>query len=460
MCLAALVDAGVPLDYLQTHLARLGLNDEFTLSVVPVLRQGLRALQAQVVVQTNPHNPAEQSPEHSPEHHDHDHHPGDGQHPHSHTVQPTRNLPAIEHLIAQAKLPDRVQQWSLAVFRNLAQAEAAVHGIAVEQVHFHEVGATDAIVDIVGTCLGFDYLNIDTLICSPLPTGRGRVKAAHGWLPVPTPAVLKLMEQHQVPLYSNGLDGELVTPTGAAIAITLAQRFGDPPAMTLHRTGLGAGGKSLPVANALRLWIGTADATLAPKSLASGLPLPTPPLAEQLKTQQPRTHQPEKASGLEIPYELETVIVLETQVDDLVPQAVGYLYDRLFGIGALDVFTQPVAMKKSRSGLLITVICRPGDELECSNTLFSETSTLGIRRRPQQRWVLPRQIKTVQTPYGAINLKVAYHPQTQAVLNAHPEYEDCATLARRCGVSWLVIYHTAISTWYSQASQSALPAPN
>ena len=138
-------------------------------------------------------------------------------------------MPAIETLITQANLPDRAQRWSLAVFRNLAKAEAAVHGIAIDQVHFHEVGATDAIIDIVGTCLGLDYLDIDTLVCSPLPTGRGRVKAAHGWLPVPAPAVLKLLEQHQVPLYSNGLDGELVTPTGAAIATTLAQTFGDPP---------------------------------------------------------------------------------------------------------------------------------------------------------------------------------------------------------------------------------------
>ncbi|PSN11782.1 nickel pincer cofactor biosynthesis protein LarC [filamentous cyanobacterium CCT1] len=456
MCLAALVDAGVPLDYLQAQLARLGLNDEFTLSVAPVLRQGLRALQAQVVVKANLDHPVEPSPGHPPEHHDHDHHPGDGQHQHSHAVHPTRNLPAIEHLITQANLPDRVQHWSLAVFRNLARAEAAVHGIAIDQVHFHEVGATDAIIDIVGTCLGFDYLNIDTLVCSPLPTGRGRVKAAHGWLPVPAPAVLKLLEQHQVPLYSNGLDGELITPTGAAIATTLAQRFGDPPAMTLHRTGLGAGGKALPVANVLRLWIGVTDS-----DSVSAQASPPPKMLSQALTweKQSPTERPDQALE-EIPYDLDTVILLETQVDDLVPQAVGYLYDRLFSASALDVFTQPVAMKKSRPGLLITVICRPSDEPQCADILFSETSTLGIRRRLQQRWVLPRQIKTLQTPYGPINLKVACHPQTQAILNAHPEYEDCAALARRHGVSWQVVYHTALSTWYSHEPQSALPLPD
>ncbi|PSR13884.1 nickel pincer cofactor biosynthesis protein LarC [filamentous cyanobacterium CCP3] len=453
MCLAALVDAGVPLDYLQAQLACLGLNDEFSLSVAPVLRQGLRALQAEVVVKASSNHPGGQSPPPA-QHHDHHHHPGDGQPSHGHAAYPTRNLSAIERLITQANLPDRAQHWSLAVFRNLARAEAAVHGIAVDQVHFHEVGATDAIVDIVGTCLGFDYLNIDTLVCSPLPTGRGRVKAAHGWLPVPAPAVLKLLEQHQVPLYSNGLDGELITPTGAAIATTLAQRFGDPPAMTLHRTGLGAGGKALPVANALRLWIGATDG-----ASAQAFPSLRGPSQALTLAQQSQTEGSEEASE-EIPYELDTVILLETQVDDLVPQAVGYLYDRLFSASALDVFTQPVAMKKSRPGLLITVICRPDDEPQCAGILFSETSTLGIRRRLQQRWVLPRQIKTLQTPYGPINLKVAYHPQTQTVLNAHPEYEDCAALARRYSVSWQVVYHTALSTWYSQAPQSALPLPD
>lgn len=442
MCLAALVDAGVPLDYLQSQLTRLGLNDEFTLSVSSVQRQGLRALQAQVELTG------------SPGHHHCDPPHADGQNHHSPTAHPARNLPAIETLIDRANLPDRVQRWSLAVFRNLAEAEAAVHGIAIDQVHFHEVGATDAIVDIVGTCLGMDYLDLDTLICSPLPTGRGRVKAAHGWLPVPAPAVLKLLEQHQVPLYSNGLSGELITPTGAAIATTLAQTFGDPPSMTLQRTGLGAGGKSLPVANILRLWIGTTDSDPGQVLSSHGL---RPPAVAPLE---PLHKEPlQQTSDVDIPYSLDTVVVLETQVDDLVPQAVGYLYERLLNSGALDVFTQPIAMKKSRPGQLITVVCRPSDEPQCADILFAETSTLGLRRQPQQRWVLPRQIQTLQTPYGPISLKLAYHPQTQAVLNAHPEYEDCADLARRHGIPWQVVYHTALSTWYGQPHQPAILLP-
>ncbi|MGB5971929.1 MAG: nickel pincer cofactor biosynthesis protein LarC [Nodosilinea sp.] len=448
MCLAALVDAGVPLDYLQEQLTRLGLNDEFTLSISPVLRQGLRALQAHVTLASTVAHEPSHSREHRGHSHGHSHGHGDG----SHQEQPgvaRRNLTAIETLIEQADLPDRAQSWSLAVFRNLAKAEAAVHGIAIEQVHFHEVGATDAIVDIVGTCLGLDYLNIDTLICSPLPTGRGRVKAAHGWLPVPAPAVLKLLEQHRVPIYSNGLDGELITPTGAAIATTLAEHFGEPPAMTLCRTGLGAGGKALAVANALRLWIGSADSNSDSTSFSGALPQSTSS-SDTAKTE---------AALLQIPYNLETVILLETQVDDLVPQAVGYLYDRLLSAGVLDVFAQPVAMKKSRPGLLITAICRPSDEHLCADILFSETSTLGVRRQSQQRWVLPRQIYPLQTPYGNIDLKLAYHPQTQSILNAHPEYEDCAAAARRHEVPWQVVYHTALSTWYAQSSQGTANLP-
>jgi hypothetical protein len=454
MCLAALVDAGVPLDYLQTKLTRLGLDDEFTLSVTPLHRRGLRALYAQVNLTPSAGEPgAKATPPVVAPSHGHSHSTPGSSHGHDHELNSdhspppstaTRNLPEIERLIAQANLPDRACQWSLLVFRRLAEAEAAVHGIAVEQVHFHEVGATDAIVDIVGTCLGLDYLDIDILVCSPLPTGRGRVRAAHGWLPVPAPAVLKLMEHRQVPLYSNGLEGELVTPTGAAIATALADHFGDPPAMALHRTGLGAGGKDLPVANILRLWVGQAASAPAQSSGQA--------LGQGTALGQWTEGLPNPAT----PYGLETIALLETQVDDMVPQAVGYLYERLYAAGALEVFTQPIAMKKSRPGLLITVLCRPADEPSCADILFAETPTLGIRRQTQQRWVLPRRMQTLETPYGPVNLKLAYHPVTQAVLNVHPEYEDCAAIARRHQIPWQVVHQTALSIWYSQQPPSAI----
>ncbi|MEB3291027.1 MAG: nickel pincer cofactor biosynthesis protein LarC [Leptolyngbya sp.] len=482
MCLGAILDAGVPLDYLITQLDRLGLGDEFQLSATPVQRQGLRALKAHVDLTaqghtaqghaTQNHRAAHEHHHSHGHHHSHEPHHGheshephgpsstddhpapapahasrcDGADPHAHG---SRHLPEIETLILRADLPERACQWSLAVFRQLAAAEAAVHGIAIDQVHFHEVGATDALVDIVGTCLGLDYLGIDEVYCSALPTGQGRVKAAHGWLPVPAPAVLKLMELRQMPIYPNDVWGEQVTPTGAALVAALAQGFGSPPAMTLQRVGLGAGQKDFPQANILRLWVGTVGHSPAPS------PAPNPRRGEVSSPADPTPNprRGEVSSPADPPttpgdITTETLAVLETQVDDMVPQAMGYLYDRLFEAGAVDVFAQTIAMKKSRPGLLITVLCPIPAETRCTEVLFAETPTLGIRHRHQSRRILKRDFQTIATPYGPVALKVAYHPQTQAVLNVHPEYEDCAALARQHGVPWQVVYHTALGGWY------------
>ncbi|PSN20566.1 nickel pincer cofactor biosynthesis protein LarC [filamentous cyanobacterium CCP5] len=432
MCLGALVDAGLPLDYLQQSLAGLGLSEEYDLRAHLVTRNGQAATKVEVAL-TAPHA--------------------------SH-----RHLKGIEALIEAARLPNRVTQWSLAIFRRLAEAEGAVHGIAPEQVHFHEVGATDAIVDIVGACIGLDYLAIDIVACSALPVGGGRVKAAHGWLPVPAPAVLRLLQMAQVPLYSNGIERELVTPTGAAIATTLAQQFGSPPAMTLRQVGLGAGGRDLPIPNILRLWIGevVSESQFSRgrqysdhnyrhqrESLTAGhdhgADVQTSVENEQPSTSTDTLLSEQDASGPT----LETVVVLETQVDDLSPQVIGYLYDRLFAAGALDVFYQTVGMKKSRPGFLVTVIGAPEDVDACEQVLFAETTTLGVRRQLQQRHALHRVHKSVTTPYGSVRLKLAYHPQTQALLNVHPEYEDCAALAQHHQVPWLTVHRAALGTWDS-----------
>lgn len=395
MCLGALLDLGVPLAYLTAQLRGLGLDQEFKLQVTSVQRQSQTATHAQVQLQTaSGQSLATDNQGTKSTHH-----------------LPHRHLPDIEDLIRKAKLPAQVETWSLDIFRNLAIAEGKVHGIDPNQVHFHEVGATDAIVDIVGTCLGLHWLEVEQIFCSALPTGGGTVKAAHGRLPVPVPAVLQLWSSRQVPVYDNGIQKELVTPTGAAIATTLAHAFGPPPALTLEQIGLGAGTLDFSLPNVLRLWLG--DASDSPAAA------------------------------------LETVIVLETQIDDLNPQAIGYTLETLLSAGALDVFTQAVGMKKSRPGILLTVICEPQRVSVCETILFRETSTLGIRRSQQQRTPLRRELIKIETVYGAIQIKLAYHHHQ--LVNIQPEYEDCARLAKQNQLPWRQVYQTAVSTWYQQS---------
>ena len=315
MCIGALVHAGVPLDYLIEKLNLLGISTEYQLRAELVHRNTQQATKFYVDLAADlslkPENPAtdftlDPSETESPTFEGHHHHHGE-EHSHSHgeadaEISHThhRHLPEIEHIVVSAKLPPRVEAWSLAVFRKLAEAEGAVHGIPPNEVHFHEVGATDAIVDIVGTCLGLDWLEIQEFYFSAMPTGGGTVKAAHGKLAVPTPAVMRLWETHRVPVYSNGIDRELCTPTGTAIACTLATGFGPPPPMQIQAIGLGAGSRNLAIPNILRLWIGE-------KSFAG---------KENLTNDR------------------EAICVLETQIDDLSPQAIGYVFDALFAAGA------------------------------------------------------------------------------------------------------------------------------
>jgi uncharacterized protein (TIGR00299 family) protein len=391
MCLGALVSLGVPEEYLIEKLNKLGIEHEYQLRAEFVHRNGQQATKVHVDL-THHH--------HEDEHH---HHHG-------------RHLPEIEQMILNAELPPRAEAWSLAVFRQLAVAEGAVHGIAPEKVHFHEVGAVDAIADIVGTCLGLDWLGIDSndkgmplLYCSALPTGGGTVRAAHGLMAVPVPAVLKLWEMRSCPVYSNGIDKELVTPTGAAIATTLAVDFGAPPPMKIKQVGLGAGSINLPIPNILQIWLG--------ESTISTL--------------------------------IETISILETQIDDLNPQAIGYVFEALFAAGAVDVFTCAIGMKKSRPGILLTVICHPENLLKCEEILFRETTTLGIRRSTQERAILQREIQQVETQYGVVRVKVAWMGK-EVRANVQPEYEDCAELARKHNIPWREIQQMVLHNWHTK----------
>ena len=409
MFLGALVDVGVPWEYLQDHLASLGIEKEYQLEREQVHRQSQLATKVRVQLVHETH--------HQDEHHHH-HHP------------PARHLPEITSIINSASLPPRAKDWSLQIFNQLAIAEGAVHGIPPEKVHFHEVGATDAIIDIVGTCLGLDWLDIAELHCSPMPTGGGTIKAAHGILPVPVPATLKLWELRGVPTYSNGINKELVTPTGAAIATTLATSFGSPPAMKIEKIGLGAGSRDLEIPNILRLWIGRRE------------------IGE--------TGRPGDGEIGESKFQQETVVVLETQIDDLNPQAIAYTLEKLLSVGALDVFTQSIGMKKSRSAILLTVICFPEQVEVCQEIIFRETTTLGIRHRTQSRSILDRQIESVTTKYGEVKVKIASWGQGEdrQIINIQPEYEDCANLARQNGIPWREIYQQAITQFCSVKSSS------
>ena len=402
MCLGALIDAGVPWEYLTDNLKTLGIESEYHLRQEKLVRNG----QAATKVHVDLH--------HAHHHEAHSHH-------HHHSA---RHLPEIQGLIQNAALTPRATEWSLKVFQQLAIAESKVHGIPPEQVHFHEVGAVDAIVDIVGTCLGLDWLDLDELYCSPMPTGGGTIKAAHGILAVPVPAVVKLWETRGVPIYSNGIQNELVTPTGAAIAVALAADFGYPPAMKLTKIGLGAGSKDFQIPNILRLWIG-----------------------EKTEVKQDRGQEITPAENRAV--ESETVTILETQLDDLNPQITAYTLEQLLAAGALDVFTQNIGMKKSRSGILLTVICHPQLASACKKIIFRETTTLGIRERNQLRTILHREIKQVETKYGTIRIKIATWNQGEnsEIINVKPEYEDCATLARQKNVSWQEIAETALITY-------------
>ncbi|MEI6380325.1 MAG: nickel pincer cofactor biosynthesis protein LarC [Cyanobacteriota bacterium ELA615] len=371
MCLGALVDLGVPLQYLQAQLSSLSLDHEYRLWSEPVSRGQQIVTKVHVDLLEDAHH----------------HH---------------RHLPQIENLILQGGFSPRVKQWSLEIFRQLAIAEGAVHGISPEMVAFHEVGATDALVDIVGTCLGFDWLNIDEIHSSALPTGGGLVKASHGILTVPTPAVLKLWQSRSVPVYSNGIEKELVTPTGAAIVVTLAKGFGPIPAMSVQKVGLGAGTRDLEIPNVLRLWLGEIEQTTS----------------------------------------RDTVTLLETQIDDLNPQAIGYLYPLLLQAGALDVFTSAIVMKKSRPGLLLSVVC-PSEKLkDCQKIIFRETTTLGIRYSQQQRSILERESLTVETIYGPVQIKIGRH--LGSIVNLQPEYEDCAQIAQKVDKPWRYIHQLAL----------------
>jgi pyridinium-3,5-bisthiocarboxylic acid mononucleotide nickel chelatase len=317
------------------------------------------------------------------------------------TTQPHRHLPDILAIIDSANIAPRAAERARTVFQTLAAAEAEVHQTTIEYVHFHEVGAADSIVDIIGTCIAMELLGIDRIIAGTLTLGNGTVKCDHGILPVPAPATAKLVED--VPVQAGIIPFEATTPTGAAVLVALAESFGPLPPMTVASVGHGAGTRDDgPVANILRVFIG----------------------------------EPVDASG-----DADTVLELAVNLDDCTGEILGATQDLLLQAGAMDVWTTPITMKKSRPAHQLTVLCHPADQARMEELLFTETTTLGIRRRTLQRRTLQRMLQTVETPFGDIRIKIA--TLAGDPVSAKPEFEDCLVAARSHHVSVQTVQQAA-----------------
>jgi uncharacterized protein (TIGR00299 family) protein len=342
--------------------------------------------------------------------------------PHSHG----RHLSEIKRMIGAAKISERAKQTAIAIFEALGAAEAKIHNMDIERVHFHEVGAVDALVDIVGAAVGAEALGVDEIVCSPLNVGGGTVKCAHGVFPVPAPATVELLKG--APVFSSGVQAELVTPTGAAIVTTLASRFAAFPAMRIEKTGYGAGSRDFAgQANVVRITVGES----IPKntSFMRGVLMNAAPSGSAQEASGESPEHPAEISVQAFSREPapESITVLEANLDDLNPQVFGYVLEKLLAEGALDAFGAPVQMKKNRPGTLLTVLCRPEDAAKLIHLLFAETTTLGVRRREEQRQVLTRRWEPVSTPWGDVRMKIGSLNGT--VTNYAPEYEDCRKIA-------------------------------
>jgi uncharacterized protein (TIGR00299 family) protein len=383
MVVGALLDAGLPIAALKQALGSLAI-DGCEVSAEKVQRAGVSATKFHVGQGDHPSEVAASGPHahaHPPEH-DHGH-----LHEHAH-----RSLPEIFGLVERSALSTEGKVRVRSMFTRLAAAEAAIHAMPVERVHLHEVGSLDSIVDIVGAVFGMEWLGADRVVSSPLNVGGGVVHSAHGVFPVPAPATVSLLAG--VPVYSRGPQVELVTPTGALIVTEFASDFGVLPPMAVRSVGYGAGARDpLETPNVLRLLIG-------------------------------EEHQ-EEASG-------ERVVMLTCEIDDMNPQIFGVLMDKLYEAGALEVFFSSVQMKKNRPGTLVSVIGRPSRRTALSDTLFAQTTTIGVRVQEVERECLEREIRSIETPLGPVRFKIAR--RGGAVVNASPEFDDCVALASAHGV--------------------------
>jgi uncharacterized protein (TIGR00299 family) protein len=388
MFLGALLDAGLPWSVLEETVAALDVGARLEIS--RVTRSGISATKVDVWIGAEKDLPRGRvsHPEKHERQHPHRDHNASHHREHAH-----RGLNEIRTIICKAQIAPAARERALDIFQALGEAEAKIHNTELEKIHFHEVGAVDAIVDVVCASVGSLHVGVDEWVCSPLNVGGGTLECAHGRFPAPSPATIELLRG--VPVYSSGVNAELVTPTGAAIVKTLCKHFVAFPAMKISTSGYGAGTRDLPGhSNVVRLTIG-----------------------DSLETQ--------LAASPAIPED--TIAVLEATLDDLNPQVFGYVMERLLSEGALDVFGTPVQMKKSRPGMLLTVLAQPQDLSRLAKLVFEETTTLGIRQRQERRQTLARRTVAVRTQWGEVHMKVA--SLNGSLANYAPEYEDCRRIA-------------------------------
>lgn len=361
MHLGALLDIGVPVEHLATELNRLELASEFTLRVEPASKMGITGTRASV-----------------------DLHPD--------TKTPHRHLSDIQQIIERARYDVGVQDRALKIFQEIAAAEAKIHGTTIDAVHFHEVGATDSIVDIVGAAIGLEFLDVDTLLCNPVELGGGMVTCAHGVFPVPAPATAEILRD--VPCRYGGVDSEATTPTGAAILKASVDRFGPPDGFVSERIGYGIGQKDFDIPNVLRVMLGSVNTNVDTGS-----------------------------------YLTETNVEVSANIDDMSPEAYQPLMDRLFACGSKDVFFTPIMMKKSRPATKVTVLADPDRLGEVTRALVMGSTTLGVRVHPVTKHMLPREVRAVQTSFGEVRVKLATRPD--GTLNWKVEHDDLVELAAR-----------------------------
>jgi uncharacterized protein (TIGR00299 family) protein len=395
MILGALLDAGLPFEELKRALGSLAVEG-WEVSADRVLKTGLTATKFRVdehrASLAEAGSRAAAHPHHS--HHDHSHH----------------SLKDIERAIQRSALSESGKQRATSMFRRLAEVEASIHGMSVEQVHLHEVGALDSIIDIVGAVFGIEWFNAGRIVASPLNTGSGMVKSAHGVFPVPAPATLRLLKD--APVYSTGIQSELLTPTGALILSEYASSYGPMPAMRVDRVGYGAGDRELAeTPNVVRLIVGA--------------------VAEDAPATQ--------------------VVSIECEIDDMNPQIFGALMDRLYAAGALEVFYVAVQMKKNRPGTLMTIVATPEQRQALIDLVFRETTTIGVRYQAMSRECLDREVVTVTTPFGPVRFKVAR--RGGALMNAQPEFDDLTRLAAEHHVPVKEVQSVALAAWHQAKTE-------